>query len=242
VVMGTGFALLSLLDAGSTRGQTTLAMVIAGAGLGLLVQNLALVVQNAVPSRHMGIATSLAQFARVNDEYVDRNRLLVLWSSAFSPLLQGLVGLGFVAVLWYGGSLVLRGTLTIGEFVTFNFFLGKLVWPMIAIGWVISLAQRGAASFGRIREVLDTAPTVRDEEPLVHVERVAGRVEARELTFRYREELTPALRDVSFAAEAGQTIALVGRTGSGKSTLLSLIPRMWDPPEGTLRDLATLEV
>jgi ATP-binding cassette subfamily B protein len=175
------------------------------------------------------------QFAAANEEYVSRNRLLVLWSSAFHPLLQGLVGLGFVAVLWYGGSLVLRGALTIGQFVTFNFFLGKLVWPMIAIGWVISLAQRGAASFGRIREVLDTEPVVRDEEPLVQVERIAGSVEARGLTFRYGDNLPPALREVSFAAEAGQTIALVGRTGSGKSTLLSLIPRLWNPPEGTLR-------
>jgi len=176
-----------------------------------------------------------AQFAGVNDEYVARNRLLVLWSSAFHPLLQGLVGLGFVAVLWYGGRLVLAGTVTIGEFVTFNFFLGKLVWPMIAIGWVINLAQRGAASFGRIRQVLDTVPAIRDEEPLVHVERIVGRVEARGLTFRYAGQATPALVDVDIAVEPGQTVALVGRTGSGKSTLLSLVPRLFDPPEGTLR-------
>jgi ATP-binding cassette subfamily B protein len=175
------------------------------------------------------------QFAASNEEYVSRNRLLILWSSAFHPLLMGLVGLGFVAVLWYGGRLVLSGGVTIGEFVTFNFFLGKLVWPMIAIGWVINLAQRGAASFGRIREVLDTEPAIRDEEPLVRVEKVEGRVEAHGLTFRYAEDAPPALREVSFVAEAGQTIALVGRTGSGKSTLLSLIPRLWDPPEGTLR-------
>jgi ATP-binding cassette, subfamily B, multidrug efflux pump len=176
-----------------------------------------------------------AQFAGVNDEYVARNRLLVLWSSAFHPLLQGLVGLGFVAVLWYGGRLVLAGTVTIGEFVTFNFFLGKLVWPMIAIGWVINLAQRGAASFGRIRQVLDTVPAIRDEEPLVQLDRIEGRVEARGLTFRYAEQVAPALVDVDIAVEPGQTVALVGRTGSGKSTLLSLVPRLFDPPEGTLR-------
>ena len=175
------------------------------------------------------------QFGAANDEYVSRNRLLILWSSAFHPLLMGLVGLGFVAVLWYGGRLVLAGSVTIGQFVTFNFFLGKLVWPMIAIGWVINLAQRGAASFGRIREVLDTEPAIRDEEPLVRVEEIAGRVEAHGLTFRYAEDGPPALREVSFVAEAGQTIALVGRTGSGKSTLLSLIARLWEPPEGTLR-------
>ena len=175
------------------------------------------------------------QFATANEEYVSRNRLLVLWSSAFHPLLQGLVGLGFVAVLWYGGRLVLDGALTIGEFVTFNFFLGKLVWPMIAVGWVINLAQRGAASFGRIREVLTTEPEVRDEEPLVVPERVVGRVEAHDLTFRYDAAAPAALEGVSFVAQAGQTIALVGRTGAGKSTLLSLLPRLWNPPEGALR-------
>ncbi len=175
------------------------------------------------------------QFAAVNDEYVARNRLLVLWNAAFNPLLQGLVGLGFVAVLWYGGTLVLSGGVTIGQFVTFNFFLGKLVWPMIAIGWVINLAQRGAASFGRIREVLTSVPEVRDEEPLVHVERIAGAVEAHQLTFRYQPEAPPALVDVDLDVAPGQTVALVGRTGAGKSTLLSLLPRLFDPPESTLR-------
>jgi ATP-binding cassette subfamily B protein len=178
---------------------------------------------------------SADEFRAVNDEYVSRNRLLVLWSSAFHPLLQGLVGLGFVAVLWYGGRLVLGGDISIGQFVTFNFFLGKLVWPMIAIGWVINLAQRGGASFGRIREVLETVPAIRDEEPLVRGHEVVGRVEAHGLTFRYKPGAQPALVDVELAAEAGQVMALVGRTGSGKSTLLSLVPRMFDPPEGTLR-------
>ena len=175
------------------------------------------------------------QFSAVNDEYVARNRSLVLWSSAFSPLLMGLVGLGFVAVLWYGGRLVIGGGITIGELVTFNFFLGKLVWPMIAIGWVINLAQRGAASFSRIRQVLDEVPAVRDEEPLVRVERIVGEVSAHDLTFGYSPEAPPALREVSFTVAAGETVALVGRTGAGKSTLLSLLPRLYDPPEGTLR-------
>jgi ATP-binding cassette subfamily B protein len=106
---------------------------------------------------------------------------------------------------------------------------------MIAIGWVINLAQRGAASFGRIREVLDTVPAIRDEQPLVDVERVVGRVVAHELTFRYAPQSAPALRGVAFAVEPGQTVALVGRTGAGKSTLLSLLPRLYDPPDGTLR-------
>jgi ATP-binding cassette subfamily B protein len=175
-----------------------------------------------------------AQLAVANDEYVARNRRLIRWSSAFHPLLQGLVGIGFVAVLWYGGRLVLRGGITIGELVTFNFFLAKLVWPMIAIGWVINLAQRGAASFARIRAVLDTVPAIRDEEPLVHVAELRGAVELRGLTFAYRPELPPALQDLTVTVPAGSTVAVVGRTGSGKSTLLALLARLAEPPPGTL--------
>jgi ATP-binding cassette subfamily B multidrug efflux pump len=175
-----------------------------------------------------------AQLAVANDEYVDRNRKLILWSSAFHPLLQGLVGLGFVAVLWYGGRLVLAGGITIGELVTFNFFLGKLVWPMIAIGWVINLAQRGAASFSRIRAVLDTPPAIRDEEPLVHGHQVRGDVAFRGLTFTYEGAARPALSAVDLEVPAGRTVALVGRTGSGKSTLLSLLPRLYEAPADAL--------
>ena len=97
-------------------------------------------------------------FRRLNDDYVERNRRLIRWNAAFNPTLQALVGIGFVAVLWYGGLLVTRGAITVGQFVTFNLFLTKLIWPMIAIGWVINLAQRGAASLGRIRKVLETEP------------------------------------------------------------------------------------
>src|SRR5262249_53237906 len=117
---------------------------------------------------------------------------------------------------------------------TFNFFLGKLVWPMIAIGWVINLAQRGAASFGRIRRVLETVPAIRDEAPAAAVAPIRGDVAARSLTFRYAPDKEPALAGVSFHAAPGQTVALVGRTGAGKSTLLALVPRLFDPPPGAL--------
>ncbi|HEX5717758.1 MAG TPA: ABC transporter ATP-binding protein [Thermoanaerobaculia bacterium] len=175
-----------------------------------------------------------ADFERVNEAYLEGNRRLIGWTVAFHPMLQGLVGLGFVAVLWYGGNLVLRRTITVGEFVTFNFFLSKLVWPMIAIGWVINLAQRGTASLARIRSILEAAPTIRDEEPLIDPGHIRGAVRFERLTFAYREGAAPVLAGVDFQVQAGQTVALVGRTGSGKSTVLALIPRLIDPPEGTL--------
>lgn len=189
-------------------------------------------------------------FERVNQAYLEGNRRLIGWTVAFHPMLQGLVGLGFVAVLWYGGNLVLRRTITVGEFVTFNFFLSKLVWPMIAIGWVINLAQRGTASLARIRSIVETPPAIRDEEPLIDLipsplspstggegagaPEIRGAVRFERLTFAYREGTAPVLAGVDFQVAAGQTVALVGRTGSGKSTVLSLIPRLIDPPEGTL--------
>ena len=173
------------------------------------------------------------ELGRLNDEYLEQNRSLIAWTVAFHPLLQTLVGLGFVAVLWYGGALAVRGAITVGEFVTFNLFLGRLVWPMIAIGWVANLALRGTASLIRIREVLVAVPAVRDEEPLVEPEEVRGAVRCAGLTFAYRPG-QPVLEDLTFQAAAGQTVAVVGRTGSGKSTLLALLPRLIDPPEQTL--------
>jgi len=172
-------------------------------------------------------------FRSLNQEYVERNRHLIRWTAAFHPLLQLLVGVGFVAVLWYGGLLVRREAITIGQFVTFNFFLSKLIWPMIAIGWVINLVQRGSASFNRICRVLDEEPAVRDEPPLRVLGEIRGAITIRDLNFSWNGG-APVLRDVDLAVSAGTTVALVGRTGSGKSTLLSLLPRLADPPRGSV--------
>lgn len=173
-------------------------------------------------------------FARVNDDYLEGNRRLVAWSVAFHPILQALIGLGFAAVLWYGGMLVIRGRISVGQFVTFQLFLGKLTWPMIALGWVINLAQRGTASLIRIQKVLDAEPAIRDVPPLVDPGEIHGAVRFRGLTFAYNEGQAPVLADIDLQVAAGQTVAVVGRTGSGKTTLLSLIPRLIDPPERTL--------
>jgi ATP-binding cassette subfamily B multidrug efflux pump len=175
-----------------------------------------------------------AEFERINQIYLDGNRRLAVWSTAFQPLLQILVGIGFAVVLLYGGLLVIRSRISVGEFVTFHLFLGRLIWPMIAVGWVVNLTQRGTASLARIRKVLDTEPAIRDEEPLVDPGAILGDVSFRDLTFAYREGV-PVLADINLQVQAGQTVAVVGRTGSGKSTLLALLPRLIDPPRDTLR-------
>ncbi|HEX4964035.1 MAG TPA: ABC transporter ATP-binding protein [Thermoanaerobaculia bacterium] len=175
-------------------------------------------------------------FGQVNRNYLEGNRRLIGWSVAFHPLLQALIGLGFAAVLWYGGLLVIRGEISVGQFVTFQLFLGKLAWPMIALGWVINLAQRGTASLIRIQKILDAEPAIRDAadlEPAPERE-VQGDVRFRDLTFAYHEGEAPVLSGVDLMVAAGQTVAVVGRTGAGKSTLLALIPRLIDPPPGTL--------
>ncbi len=173
-------------------------------------------------------------FARLSEEYVDRNRKLALWQAAFHPFLQGIVGLGLVAILWFGGRMLIAGTITVGEFVAFNLFLGLLTWPMIAIGWVINLTERGTASLARIRRILQEEPAIRDRGPLVRGARIRGAIRFRALDFVYEVERTPALAGIDLEVEAGSTVAVVGRTGAGKSTLLSLIPRLIDPPEGSL--------
>ena len=173
-------------------------------------------------------------FSGLNQEYVDRNRHLIRWSAAFGPLLQTVLGLALAAVLWYGGRLLLAGEISVGDFVAFTFFLGLLTWPMIAIGWVINLVERGAASLIRIRRILDEEPAIRDQGPLIEDADVRGAIRFQGLDFAYDDGQAPVLHGVELEIEKGQTVAVVGRTGAGKSTLLSLIPRLIDPPEGRL--------
>lgn len=174
------------------------------------------------------------EFDRLNSQYLERNMQLARISGLFHPLLMLLAGLGMVVVLWRGGFAVMEGEITVGEFVAFGFYLALLIWPMIALGWVINLFQRGAASMARINRVLATKPAVLSPPAAVRPAAIRGAVEFRGVSFRYPDTARWVLRDVSFQAEAGQTVAVVGATGSGKSTLVSLIPRIYDPTEGTI--------
>jgi ATP-binding cassette subfamily B protein len=179
-------------------------------------------------------ASEVRAFAERNDAYVGANLRLARWQAAFHPTLSGLIGIGFAAVLFFGGWRVLAGGISVGELVTFHFFLAKLTWPMIAIGWVINLAQRGAASWGRLREVLDAVPAIADAPGAVDPGDIAGAIRFSKLDFRYREAGPEALSGLDLELPAGTTVGVVGRTGAGKSTLLALLPRLVDPPPGTL--------
>ena len=179
-------------------------------------------------------SAELERFRVANAEYVARNRRLIALQGFFFPSMAFFLGLGALLVLWLGSREVIRGRITLGEFVAFNAYLTMLGWPMIAFGWVTNMLQRGMASWKRILEVLDAEPAVQDEHtsPAVTRAEIRGAIEFRDLVFAHNG--TRVLDHVSARIEAGQTVALVGPTGSGKSTLISLLPRLYDPPRGTV--------
>jgi len=175
------------------------------------------------------------RFADLNEEYKTRNLALARVWGAFHPSLILLTGVGGIVVLWFGGGQVIRGEITLGDFVAFSFYLTQLMWPMIALGWVTNLFQRGAASMGRLNELFDVTPTIRDPASPVEAPNIAGAIEFDDVTFRYPGTSTVVLDRVSFRIEAGQTVAIVGATASGKTTVAQLIPRLYDTTDGTVR-------
>ncbi len=214
------------------------------AGLSAFVQeNLAglRVVRAFANERH-----EIARFGTLNERYRDQNLDLIRTSGVFQPMLALFSGLGALIVIWVGGREVMTERITLGQFVAFTVYLAMLNWPMVALGWVINLFQRGSASFRRIADLLDTEPSIDSPSRPVRPERSAGELEFRGVTFTYPGADAPALRDVSFRVAAGRTVALVGRTGSGKSTVLALLPRLFDPAPGTVfldgRDVRELDL
>ena len=193
-------------------------------------------------------AAEMERFRRSNEEYLVRNRRLIVLQGFFFPSMAFFLGLGALLVLWLGSGEVIRGRITLGQFVAFNSYLTMLSWPMIAFGWVTNMLQRGMASWKRMLEVLETEPAIHDETSAVGrgvqprqadlkgppdvSTAIRGHIEFRDLVFSYTD--TPVLDHVSATIEAGQTAALVGVTGSGKTTLISLLARLHDPPPGTV--------
>ncbi len=175
-------------------------------------------------------ASEEARFDASNREYLKRNLGMARLNALFTPLLQMLIGIGFALVLWRGGRQILAGELTVARFVEFNLYLLELIWPGMALGWVVNLWQRGSASWNRMVELWDVAPLPDEQDD---GRALRGEVELRGLAFGY-DGGPPVLRGVSFRANAGETVALVGRTGAGKTTLLDALLRLEEPPQGTV--------
>jgi ATP-binding cassette subfamily B protein len=174
------------------------------------------------------------RFDAYNDDYRARNMALVRTSGAFHPLLSLLSGVAMVLVTGVGGLEVMAGGITLGDFVAFSMYLTMLVWPMIALGWVVNLFQRGEASMGRLNVVLRAQPAVQAPAQPATLTEVRGEIEFRAVSFRYPGTERAVLQDVSFVVKAGETVAVVGPTGSGKSTLVALLTRLYDPTSGEI--------
>jgi ATP-binding cassette, subfamily B, multidrug efflux pump len=191
----------------------------------------------------------IRSFDQPNREYVNRNIKLIRAWSMFMPSLQALIGTSFLLVLWQGGHQLLRGQISLGALIAFYTFLGILVWPMIALGWVTNIFQRGAASIGRLNYILQAQPQIDDRAARVLAgTSPKGEIEFRNLTFTYPTNragngagektatngsgVHPVLHEISLTIPAGSTLAIVGPTGSGKTTLAALVARLWEAPDG----------
>jgi ATP-binding cassette subfamily B protein len=174
-------------------------------------------------------------FDRLNHEHLARVLRQTRTHGLFSPILAIMSGVGALCVLWVGGGAVLEGRLTLGVLVAFTGYVAYLSWPTMALGWVLAIVRRGMAALGRVNEILDARPQVADDPAAGALPpHGRGEIELRHLTFRYSPDRPPALRDVSVRIEAGSSVAIVGPTGAGKTSLAMLLPRLWDPPSGTL--------
>jgi ATP-binding cassette subfamily B multidrug efflux pump len=193
-------------------------------------------------------------FDAPNREYVTRNLKLISTWSMFMPALTTLFGMTFLLVLWQGGRLVMIGTISVGELIAFYYFMVLLIFPMVALGFVTNIFQRGAASMGRINYILEAQPKISDSEARsTDGAEINGEIEMRHLTFAYPTTRSgndadtassaqsetaglpaPVLRDINLKIPVGATLAIVGPTGSGKSTLAILIARLWEAPQGSL--------
>ncbi|MFC1565092.1 ABC transporter ATP-binding protein [candidate division KSB1 bacterium] len=178
--------------------------------------------------------SEIDSFEKLNRDYISLNQRLIKTWSLFYPTIQLISGFGFALVLWYGGRNVISGSITLGDFVAFNVLLLMLLWPIISVGWVVNIFQRGSASMNRINSIMNSAPTVTDEKANPAITDIGGEIEIRNLSFSYETESQQVLKNINIKIPKGSTAAIIGATGSGKSTIVNLIPRVYDPPDGSV--------
>jgi ATP-binding cassette subfamily B protein len=178
-------------------------------------------------------AAEIRAFERLNDVYVRENIGLARLQGLFMPALQGLIGITFLMVLLFGGRELLRHHITLGSFVMFNTYMGMLIWPMIAFGWVANLMQRGTASLKRVNEILHQTATIKaPARESADASTVPASISFRDVTVRFGDR--EAVSDFTLTVDSGETIAIVGHTGSGKTSLVSLVPRIFDATSGVV--------
>lgn len=174
------------------------------------------------------------KFDALNREFIEKNMKMVHLQALFMPALSLLVGTSVVIVLYVGGKHIIEQTLSLGSFVAFSIYLGVLTWPTIALGWVVSLYQRGSVSTDRLNKIINTPSDVATMEGAAKPAQVQGKIQIHNLTFRYLPEGPDILKNINMDIQPGATVAIVGPTGSGKSTLIHLLARLYDLPRGTI--------
>jgi ATP-binding cassette, subfamily B, multidrug efflux pump len=174
----------------------------------------------------------IEQFQVLNGEYAAQNLRLVKFAAAMRPLLFFFIGLGFVIIVAVGVPMAVRGEITAGDFTAFILYLQRMIWYLIALGYVVNLYQRGTASLKRFNAILHVVPSIKDEQGVTEQPPIRGAIEFRDLNFGYNG--TPVLKEIDLNIREGQTVAFVGKTGSGKSTLVSLVPRLIDAGNGSV--------
>lgn len=174
----------------------------------------------------------IEKFQELNREYADQNLRLVKFAAAMRPLLFFFIGLGFVIIVAVGIPMAVKGEITAGDFTVFILYLQRMIWYLIALGYVVNLYQRGMASLKRFNAILETVPTIKDNSDAHEQPAIKGKIEFKDLTFAYDGKRV--LEDINLTIEQGKTVAFVGKTGSGKSTLVSLIPRLLEANDGAI--------
>ncbi len=173
-------------------------------------------------------------FTQVNKDNLKKNLDLVKISGTFHPFIQFISSISFLLVIWYGGKQVILNEISLGDFIAFNSYLGLLIWPMMAVGWVINILQRGAASMERINSILDEKPDIVDNSNAISLNRVKGKIEFKNVSFKYPNAASYALKNINFTIEEGKSLAIVGKTGSGKTSIVNLLLRLYDIEEGNI--------
>lgn len=176
----------------------------------------------------------ISKFEKANRNNRNMNMKFVRLMSMLFPVVASISALSFAIALWYGGNMVISKEISLGDFVAFNGFLGMLIWPIAALGWVVSLLQKGMVSLKRINVIMDHKPEIFDGDNVKDITKIEGNIEFRNLNFTYPGTERPVLEDINIDITAGKTLAIVGRTGSGKTTLINLITHLYNIESNSL--------
>jgi ATP-binding cassette subfamily B protein len=176
------------------------------------------------------------EFDEINRKYVKQNLSIVKLDAVLNQTLGLASALGIIIVIFIGGLETINGKISIGTFVAFPFYLGRLTWPMAALGWTISIFQRAFASMERLQELLNTKPEITppDKDKVLYLSEIKGEIEFKNVSLHYQQPPHSALEDINLQIHPGTTVAIMGPIGSGKSSLVNLIPRLFDPTKGEI--------